>query len=266
MILLVAVIVLVNLPGPLSTGIKNTVREAIAPLQEVVTGTAGRISRQITAIPRYPQLPGEVDRLKREINRLEVENMELRTFDAENSRLREQLGYQPRSRWPLVACDVIGRTQDGWWQTITINKGRDDGIEPGMAVVTREGLVGKTVEASDSAAKVLLLADPSCRVSARFAGARVFGIVAGRGPSWRGQIVCRMDFINKSVPVAPGDEVVTSGLGGVFPPDIPVGHVDRVYSDPSGLYQYADIVARADLGALEDVYVVTFRPRQEAVP
>jgi rod shape-determining protein MreC len=125
-----------------------------------------------------------------------------------------------------------------------------------MAVLSEDGLVGKVVEVSRNTATVLLLSDPSCRVSARFLSSGVFGVVRGRGPSWEGSVICRMDYIDKNALVATGDEVVTSGFGGVFPPDLPIGYVDDVQRDPSGLYLSADLILRADLGNLRYVFVL----------
>ena len=59
------------------------------------------------------------------------------------------------------------------------------------------------------------------------------------------------------MPIVPGDEVITSGLGGVFPKGLLIGYVDRVYTDRTGLYQYADIISQADLGVLHYVFAVS---------
>jgi len=151
---------------------------------------------------------------------------------------------------------VLARSRDGWWQIIRLNKGSSHGISENLAVVSMDGLVGKTVAVSRNTADVLLLSDPSCRVSSRLIRSGSFGIVSGRGPSWQGQVFCRMEFIHKNDEVQPGDEVVTSGLGGVFPPNIPIGYIDRVSMDTSGLYQRADVITRADLSSLRYVFVM----------
>jgi len=71
-----------------------------------------------------------------------------------------------------------------------------------------------------------------------------------------GDPLCRMDFIVKEADLLPGDEVVTSGLGGVYPAGLLIGYVEKAYLDRSGLYQYADIVPAADLRSLEFVFIV----------
>ena len=130
------------------------------------------------------------------------------------------------------------------------------GIAPDMAVVSAEGLVGKTVSVSPRTCDVLLISDPGCKVSSRIARTGAFGLVAGGGPTASGQYVCRMEFINRNLPVMPGDEVVTAGLGGVFPKGLLVGYTDQVRTNETGLYLNASVIPKADLGTLGYVFVV----------
>ena len=125
--------------------------------------------------------------------------------------------------------------------------------------------VGKTVEVSHHTARVLLLTDPTCKVAAKFPRNGAVGILRGGGVSLTGKAMleilcapdpCRMDFIAKDAPLHRGDEVVTSGLGGVFPAGLTVGYMQSVYMDRSGLYQHADVVPAADMGVLNRVFVL----------
>jgi len=99
-------------------------------------------------------------------------------------------------------------------------------------------------------------------VSARVVRTGAFGVVSGRGVRANGQVLCRMEFINRNLPAVPGDEVVTSGLGGVFPPGLPIGYVEHVERAPSGLYEEADVLPRADLGRMRYAFVL----RRAAAP
>ena len=127
--------------------------------------------------------------------------------------------------------------------------------------MTAEGLIGRTVEVSEHTADVLLVSDPACKVAVRIPRTSTFGVLAGRGPSWRGETLCRVDFVNKNAALKPGDEVVTSGLGGTFPKGLLVGYVgDQVFADRSGLYQQADVISRARLGQLQYAFVVKGQP------
>ena len=104
-------------------------------------------------------------------------------------------------------------------------------------------------------AEVLLVSDPACKVSARIARTGSFGLVVGRGVNLKGHPLARMLFIDKETLINEGDDVVTSGLGGVFPKDILVGRVEEVHIDEAGLYQYADILPQAVVDLTDAVFV-----------
>ena len=254
--LLALLLAVLNLPPAASLRVKNLVRETIAPLQESATRLLRSVREGVASVRGLGGLVQENERLSREVVRLQARQREGKVLLLENEDLRRQLGFARRSASALVAGEVIARSRDGWWTTLRINRGAADGLQPEQAVVSMEGLVGKTVSVSERTADVLLLSDPTCSVSAQILRTGSFGLVSGRGPSWEGQVVCRMEFINKNVQILPGDEVVTSGLGGIFPKGLLIGYVDRVTTDRSGLYQYADIISQADLGTLQYVFAV----------
>lgn len=254
--LLALLLAVLNLPPSLSQAGKNFVRETVAPLQESVTRILGGFREGISSVRGLGGMVEENKRLSREVVRLQAQQRENKVLQRENEILRRQLGFAERAGDDLVAGEVIARSRDGWWSTLRMNRGASDGLRADQAVVSMEGLVGKIISVSERTADVLLLSDPTCRVSAQILRTGSFGLVTGRGPSWDGQVVCRMEFINKNAKIEPGDEVVTSGLGGIFPKGLLIGYVDRVYTDRSGLYQYADVISQSDLGQLNYVFAV----------
>jgi len=258
LVVAVVVIALLNLPDSLSRGIKSAFSETARPLQRAIDSVFGTSWGYVKSIGRIPGLMRENKTLEMEISRLNAERNQLKMLEVENEELRRLLKFAPQPDIQFIASEVLARSRDGWWQTLRLNKGSSDGIKENMAVVSMDGLVGKTVAVSRNTTDVLLLSDPACRVSSRLVKSGSFGIVSGRGPSWQGQVFCRMEFIHKNDALESGDEVVTSGLGGVFPPNVPIGYVDRVYMDPSGLYQHADVITRADLSSLRFVFVMNF--------
>jgi rod shape-determining protein MreC len=256
LLLAVLVVLLLNLPESMSGALKSVFRETARPLQRAGDGLleAGREYAQ--AIRRIPGLRRANEDLLMEMARLEAERAYWEQVASENEDLRRLLALRPVPHQNWIPARVMARSHDGWWQTVRLSKGSDDGIAPNMPVLSRDGLVGKTVAVSRNTADVLLLSDPAFKVSSRLVRAGSFGVVNGRGPSWDGRVYCRMEFIHRNNEVREGDEVVTSGLGGIFPENLPIGTVDRVYMDDSGLYQLAEIVTRADLSSLRYVFVM----------
>jgi rod shape-determining protein MreC len=219
-----------------------------------------------TYLKEAARASGEREKMLTEMAGLREEVRRLTTLERDNAELRSLLGFKDAHRYKLVICELVSRGDtSGWWQTLTVNKGSEDGIAPDMAVITAKGLVGRTTEVSRHATTVLLITDPTCRVSCKFSRTGAFGITRGGGVSVGGDAKmarfystrpCRMDYISKEQKIFENDEAVTSGLGGVYPEGLPVGTVVKTDVDPSGLYQRADIVPAADLDALRYVFVV----------
>lgn len=261
LLLAVVLVVILNLPESVSGAFKGFVREAVAPLQDAVHRGWRSLGEAAASVRGFGSLARENQRLGSELAALRAEIRDLRALAAENEELRRELRFHARAPRQLIACEVLARDPDGWWQTLRLNKGRADGVLPNLAVVAAEGLIGRTVEVSEHTADVLLVSDPACKVAVRIPRTSTFGVLAGRGPSWRGETLCRIDFVNKNAAIRPGDEVVTSGLGGIFPKGLLVGYVgDQVFADRTGLYQQADVVSRARLGQLQYAYVVRGQP------
>lgn len=255
-VLLAGLLGLLNLPLPAARRAKALVREFLAPLHALISGAGLRLHEAGTTLRGIGGLASENRALQEEMLRLQGELRALQAAARENAELRDQLGFRRRAAHRLVAAEVIARDSSGWWQTVRLDRGGRDGLAPDMAVVTPDGLAGRIVEVTDLTADVLLVSDPSCRVSIRIPRTGSNGVLTGTGVRWNGQVVCRIDFINRNHPVRPGDEVVTSGLGGVFPPDLPVGYIETIEMDAAGLYLRAEVLPKADLSRMRHAFVL----------
>ena len=249
-------LVVLNLPASVSDQAKAVLREGIAPLQGALSGFSRWVGESVRSVRGIGGLLRENQQMSAELVRLRNEVRDLQSLSQDNAELREQLQFTAQAKRRITPCEVIARDITGWWETIRLSKGLSDGVSMDMAVITSDGLIGRTVDVSARTCDALLISDPGCKVSARIVRTGAFGVVAGSGPAKSGQAACQMAFINKNVPVLPGDEVVTSGLGGVFPKGLLIGYVDKIYKDETGLFQRADILPKADLGMLTYVFVV----------
>jgi len=244
--------------GPETTQkFKASVYQLLAPF---LTGGSG-IKKQITSVRTGLK---SLDQLEHENAAVQVENRELRAtnqglrdVEHEVNRLRHALNYRERSVFKLIAAEIIARDSSTWWRTITINRGRRDGIETDMPVVTDLGLVGKTTTVSDSISVVLLVSDENCRLAASVEGSREQGIVSGERTTTGLTPLLNLNFLSKQADLKPGQKVYTSGVGGVFPSGLLVGVVKsyRVRE----LDGQAQLTPAVDLSHLEDVFVVTGR-------
>ncbi len=134
-----------------------------------------------------------------------------------------------------------------------------------MAVMTTEGLIGRTIEVSERTSDVLLITDPNCRVSCKTVPGGAFGIMRGGGVQLIGHPLMEMlasinpavlTYVSTAQDINEGDEVLTSGLGGVFPEGLPVGRIGRVRPHGSGLYLQAEVLPAARLDTFRYAFVV----------
>src|SRR5207249_1518552 len=173
----------------------------------------------------------------------------------ENERLRHLFGWKQRSRLNLKLARVVLSEPATWWRTIQIDLGTRDGLSNSLPVLTTEGfLVGRISQASLTRSQVVLLGDPNCKVAARVEnGSGDTGIIGASGPLDSGFV--EMGFLSRSANLKPGQPVKTSGKGGVFPENIPIGTIVDTHSVEFGLSSVARVKIGANLGNLEEVWV-----------
>ncbi|MEP7014451.1 MAG: rod shape-determining protein MreC [Verrucomicrobiota bacterium] len=233
------------------------VYQLIAPFLTSGSGLQKQITSVRTGLKSLEELERESSELQVENRQLRATNQALRDVEREVNRLRHALNYRERSVFKLVPAVVVARDSSTWWRTITINRGKEDGVEGDMPVVTDEGLVGKTTTVSASISVVLLISDENCRVAASVEGTREQGIVGGERVTTGVTPILDLNFLSKQADLKPGQKVYTTGVGGVFPSGLLVGTVKsfRVRE----LDSQGQLVPGVDLSHLEDVFVVTGR-------
>ena len=229
----------------------------ISPFLSTGSSLEKQISSMRTGLKSLEELEKDNAQLRVENRALNATNQALRDVEREVNRLRLALAYRERSVFKLVPAEIITRDASTWWRTVTINRGKQDGIETDMSVVTDQGLVGKTTTVSESISIVLLVSDENCRVAANVEGTREQGIVSGERVAGALTPLLNLNFLSKQANLQPGQRVYTSGVGGVFPSGLLVGMVKEYkVRDLDGQARLAPAV---DLAKLEDVFVVTGR-------
>lgn len=233
---------------------------AATPLN-ALSGVLNRVALSITGgVSDFAELQTLRQRnadLEEALARLQPQLVEALEIQSDYQRLADLYNYTSRrTDQSFLAADVIGGDPNNLLRssTIIINKGARDGIAEGMPVVTGQGLVGRVIRVSADAAQVLLITSPSSAVSARVQSSRAEGSVVGEVNG-----VLTMRFIPLEADVQVGDIIITSGLGGNFPPDIILGQVSSVRQ--TELYQEAQLRSLINFDILELVLVMTnFQP------
>lgn len=247
------------------TSVESKFRDVLAPVQ---TGMAwvGRQGRYIVSLP--VSMVGAAARsqaLEQEVERLESEKIQYNEYLIENQRLSALLDYKKvmAGNYNFAIASVIGRDPGNWFGTLTLNRGSSEGIKENMSVLTPEGLVGRVIAVSASTCEVLMITDPRSGVGSLVQDTRTPGIVEGvAGASG----IARMIHIPNNAPVEAGQAVITSGQGSLFPKGIPVGRINNIQNEPSGLFLSAEISPFANLNSLEEVMIVTFVQPEASSP
>lgn len=158
-------------------------------------------------------------------------------------------------QFDFVTAAVVARDPGTWTNIIVINRGTAQGIAKDMPVVTSQGLVGNVVQAYSSTAKVQLILDPRSAVGAlvQRPESRVAAIVEGNGAR---PLSPRMVNLARDADVIKGDQVITSGFGGIYPKGLMLGEVVDVVNEEGGLLKYAVLKPAVDFDRLEEVFVI----------
>ena len=202
----------------------------------------------------------ENERLRQEIGDLQIRLQEERALARQSRFLQQALDLRESIQLATTAASVIAGGADANFRTITIDKGTGDGLRPDMAVIAPAGVVGRIIMPSARAAKVQLLIDRNAAAGAIVARSRAQGVVMGTGTDRM-----RMEFVSSAADVKVGDEVVTSGIDGIYPAAVndtgayPKGFViGQIESIERGAGTFRSIVIRptVDFASLETVLVV----------
>ena len=244
-------------------------RSGVPVLETVTFGVFAEIQRAAAAVFNgvrqtwngYFDLRGvraENDVLKHQLDSLQVELQQQRILAERSQQLQRLLQLRDQAGLPTTAADVIGVGASPDFQTITINKGTNDGIKADMAVISPAGVVGRVVTPSRRAAKVQLLIDRNAAAGSLVERTRVQGVVLGTGES-----ILRMEYVAELGDVKSGDTVVTSGVDGIYPKGFVIGQVDKVERE-GGAYKIITVRPVVDLRSLETVLVVLVPPAAAA--
>ncbi len=219
-------------------------------IRSMASVSFGVLQQQVAFIPEYFNLRHENEVLRRMNVELAAEVSQLRDARLENTRLRSLLEFKERSTHPLLAAKVVGKNLTLLRNTLTLDIGTADGVQPMMPVMSEAGLVGLVVSASERYSIVNLLLNTDFRASGKILRSRVDGIV-----QWDGSELV-LKNVAQTMDVMQGDVVVTSEYSSTFPADVKIGVVADVRHLPGTMFKKVVLQPAVNLVRLEEVFVI----------
>lgn len=239
-----------TLPEQFLKDMTGWVQNVVAKPQGYMTEFFGNVKDLQNTYTENKELKARLDelaKLEADVQQLTKENEELREILDKKETLRD---YTP------IQATVIGRNPERWHEIVIINKGEVHGIEQNMAVMTASGLIGKVKSTQQFTSTIQLLSamDPTNRISAEILGDdSYFGTIEGYDEE---RELLKLKRIPYNAEVEKGQNVVTSGLGGIFPGGLPIGEVVDLEPDEFGLNQTAFVKPGANFYDIKNVIVV----------
>ncbi|MBF0781067.1 MULTISPECIES: rod shape-determining protein MreC [unclassified Granulicatella] len=262
----VTIVLLIGLTTfSLLVGNQNTVSstgtETMSWFNRLLSAPANAISNVTNSINHLVNTYQENEELKKNMDNYFSLQLKQEALEKENAALKHELQLKKDlSDYTTVSATVISRSPDTWFNQLVINVGQDNGLEIGMLMMSNGGVVGRVSEVSATTAKVMLLTtaqENSISISSVIQTQKdgAYGVISRYDNATKRFIMSNIDL---NADVQPNQTVSTSGLSGIAPSALPVGVVESVKVDDSGLFKEASI---KPYGELHDIYYVTIVKR-----
>ena len=238
--------------------VSNAVNAVATPFRAGVSAVLDWFGGVRDYVLHYDQLHEELDALRARVAELEDEVRQNEEAAKENEKLRELLDLQQkRSDFSFQSARVSERSTSNWSNTLTLSRGSDAGLEVGDCVITETGaLVGVLSEVGVNWSTVSTVINTTTELGGIVNRTYSAGVLEGDF-TLMGQGKLKLSYLSDSAQLVSGDEVLTSGKGGVYPSGLVVGTVDGVFTDPSGINRYAVVTPTAVLEDLTEVFIIT---------
>ncbi|MBR1561460.1 MAG: rod shape-determining protein MreC [Clostridia bacterium] len=236
---------------------ENGIGSLFSRVQSAFTTVTGGIRDFTTRWHNYGALEQEYNELSLQYQQTSLQLDAAQEAIQENARLKTLLEAQSRyeSLDPIYA-KVIARAPGQWFETFSINRGKNDGVSAGMAVANGDGLVGRVYEAGMNYAKVICIIDSRSAVACMVQSTRDNGIMRGEVTASSQRAECYVYYLPSLNNVVPGDVVITSGTDSLFPKGLHIGTVTAVSMDAGSEGSYAVVAPSVDFRHLEEVFVL----------
>ena len=263
-IAVLAILIAVTYDRVQVTFIEDAVNSVLSPIQSFSVKASNSIIDFFERVFSSTDLDKENEQLKVQLAQYEIIENELNTLREENERLKGLLNYtEITQNYMYVTARVIGKSQGVWFSEFTVNAGRNDGVMENQAVVNSKGLVGRVSSVSANTCKVTSIIDSTSDVSVMVERTRDYGFARG---------ILNVDekeklelyYLPSGYDLVPGDNILTSGIGGIFPKGIAIGTVTEVSRANEDTEDRNAIIQPAvDFLRLEEVMIVNMEEQEE---
>lgn len=221
--------------------------DGVAPVLDAIAWPMTSLENAVARVQSYVNLQAENKKLRAGTAQLTAWQNAVVALQNENRELRSLLHFKTEPGLAYISARVIADTGGPFVRGLVITAGKTDGVREGMAAMTGDGLIGRVVEAGDWSSRVLLITDLNSRIPVTIAGSGDRAILAGDN-----SVTPKLLYLPADAVLNPGARVVTSGHGGIFPPNLPIGVVAE---SSRGVYS---VLPTADLGRISYVRLVDF--------
>ena len=236
----------------------NLAELAATPFRGISSAVANWTQERYDRTFRYDQMEQTNEELRHRVSELEELEREYQDAIREKERLEDLLGLaEERPEFTYEDAQVTRRTTSNWESNLTIDQGSADGVEVDDCVIDQYGnLVGIVTEVGSNWSLVATVLDPSVELGGRVARTDDDAILEGDFTLMlEGQL--KLSYLPEDTQLVSGDQVITSGLGGVYPAGLVVGEITGLFTEADGVSRYAQVKPAADLDSVRYVYVIT---------
>ena len=234
---------------PVLGRIRTLSLDLTTPLLQLVNQPITALNHQYTKLRDFNQLQANLDYLQKENFQLEEWKSLALQLKRENQNLRELLRTLPSPDQSFFTAKVLGSPAGGEYSTLLVAATEADGVEKNAVVVCAKGVVGRVVDTGLLVSRVALLTDINARTPVRFESTGEQAILAGTGKieliilHRKPLYETPLENNDQNGALKIGDRLVTSGIGGIYPPDLTVATITRIEKDPAGDKIFAQLIA-----------------------
>ena len=237
--------------------LSNAATTVTAPVRSLVSSVLDWADGVYNYVFRYDEMNAELEDLRQQVAQLEAQLRENDQAVQENEQLRQLLKLQAKHQdFVFESARVTQRSADNYESTLTLSKGSAAGIQAGSCVISSTGaLVGVVAEVGANYCRVSTVINTDIEMGGLCPRTDCAGILEGDF-SLMTQGRLKLSYLPDNADLLPGDQIVTSGKGEIYPPDLVVGHVEELLTDPSGMMHYAVVRPQAALDSLVEVFII----------